>query len=80
MGFHAPGEALRILGESINLSRQGQLALRDPSYRPSFESSETAPAPPPGSASTTARSSPAADGSGELAARAGSPTAGAGSR
>jgi nitrite reductase (cytochrome c-552) len=28
-GFHAPQEALRILGESINLSRQGQLALRD---------------------------------------------------
>jgi nitrite reductase (cytochrome c-552) len=27
-GFHAPQEALRILGESINLSRQGQLALR----------------------------------------------------
>ena len=28
MGFHAPGEALRILGESINFTRQGQLALR----------------------------------------------------
>ncbi len=28
VGFHAPQEALRILGESINLSRQGQLALR----------------------------------------------------
>lgn len=27
-GFHAPGEALRILGESINFARQGQLALR----------------------------------------------------
>jgi nitrite reductase (cytochrome c-552) len=27
-GFHAPQEALRILGESINMSRQGQLALR----------------------------------------------------
>lgn len=27
-GFHAPQEALRILGESIDLSRQGQLALR----------------------------------------------------
>jgi nitrite reductase (cytochrome c-552) len=36
MGFHAPQEALRILGESINLSRQGQLALRDPAYRPTF--------------------------------------------
>jgi nitrite reductase (cytochrome c-552) len=28
-GFHAPQEAARILGESINFSRQGQLALRD---------------------------------------------------
>ncbi len=29
MGFHAPGEAARILADSINFSRQGQLALRD---------------------------------------------------
>jgi nitrite reductase (cytochrome c-552) len=28
MGFHAPQEAQRILAESIDLSRQGQLALR----------------------------------------------------
>jgi len=28
-GFHAPQEAARILGESINFSRQGQLALRE---------------------------------------------------
>jgi nitrite reductase (cytochrome c-552) len=27
-GFHAPQEALRVLGESINFARQGQLALR----------------------------------------------------
>jgi nitrite reductase (cytochrome c-552) len=27
-GFHAPQEAARILGESINFSRQGQLVLR----------------------------------------------------
>jgi nitrite reductase (cytochrome c-552) len=27
-GFHAPQEALRVLGESINFSRKGQLALR----------------------------------------------------
>jgi len=39
MGFHAPQEALRILGESINLSREGQLALRDPAYQPTFENS-----------------------------------------
>ena len=29
-GFHAPQEAARILGESINFSRQGQIALRGP--------------------------------------------------
>ena len=28
MGFHAPQEAARILGESIDFSRQGQIALR----------------------------------------------------
>jgi len=28
-GFHAGGEAIRILGESINLCRLGQIALRD---------------------------------------------------
>ena len=28
-GFHAPQEAARILAESINFSRQGQVALRD---------------------------------------------------
>jgi nitrite reductase (cytochrome c-552) len=28
-GFHAPEEALRILGESINFARLGQIALRD---------------------------------------------------
>jgi nitrite reductase (cytochrome c-552) len=32
MGFHAPGEALRILTESTNAARLGQLALRG--YRP----------------------------------------------
>ena len=29
MGFHAPQEIARVLGESIDFSRQGQLALRD---------------------------------------------------
>ena len=28
-GFHAPQEAARILGESIDFSRQGQIAIRD---------------------------------------------------
>ncbi|MEX2115885.1 MAG: ammonia-forming cytochrome c nitrite reductase subunit c552 [Bacteroidota bacterium] len=30
MGFHAPQEAVRILGESVNFSRLGQAALREP--------------------------------------------------
>jgi nitrite reductase (cytochrome c-552) len=33
-GFHAPQEAVRILGDSINYARQGQLALRDPAFKP----------------------------------------------
>jgi nitrite reductase (cytochrome c-552) len=33
-GFHAPGEAARILAASANLARQGQIALRDPRFRP----------------------------------------------
>jgi nitrite reductase (cytochrome c-552) len=28
-GFHAPQEATRILGESVDFSRKGQIALRD---------------------------------------------------
>jgi nitrite reductase (cytochrome c-552) len=32
-GFHAPQEAARILAESIDLARQGQLALRDAGFR-----------------------------------------------
>jgi len=43
-GFHAPGEAARILAESMNLARQGQIALRDAGYR----------APPPASPVKTA--------------------------
>jgi len=33
MGFHAPEEALRILGESIDYLRQGQLKLREAGYQ-----------------------------------------------
>jgi hypothetical protein len=32
MGFHAPQEAARSLAESINLARQGQIAVRDPAF------------------------------------------------
>jgi nitrite reductase (cytochrome c-552) len=33
-GFHAPEEAERILAESIDFSRQGQVALRDAKFQP----------------------------------------------
>lgn len=33
MGFHAPQEATRILGEAIDYARQGQLALRKAGFR-----------------------------------------------
>ncbi len=33
-GFHAPAEAARILGDAMNVARQGQLAVRDAGYRP----------------------------------------------
>jgi nitrite reductase (cytochrome c-552) len=49
-GFHAPQEATRILGESIDFSRQGQIALRDASFKPSVPVvavAAAAPAAPP---------------------------------
>src|SRR5499426_1100218 len=52
-GFHAPQEAARILAESLNYARQGQLAVRDPSFRPTIDifdfppSPTAAPAPTP---------------------------------
>jgi nitrite reductase (cytochrome c-552) len=49
MGFHAPVEAARILAESINLAREGQLAVRDPDYRPQFTNEDAlAPRTSPG--------------------------------
>lgn len=33
-GFHAPQEAARILSESTDEARQGQIILRDPGYKP----------------------------------------------
>jgi nitrite reductase (cytochrome c-552) len=51
VGFHAPQEAARILGESINFSRQGQIALRDAQFKPTvklvaIETTPPAPAAP----------------------------------
>jgi nitrite reductase (cytochrome c-552) len=52
MGFHAPAEAARILAESMNAARQGQIVLRDPTFQPVVAaspapSSSPAPAPSP---------------------------------
>jgi nitrite reductase (cytochrome c-552) len=52
-GFHAPQEAARILGESLDYARQGQIAVRDPAFKPTvpvFDIPLPAPAaaaPPP---------------------------------
>jgi len=56
MGFHAPGEAARILATSIDLARQGQLALRG------WSAAAAAAPPAPASATTTpAPAAPAGD-------------------
>ncbi len=44
-GFHAPQEAARILGESIDYARQGQIALRDPSFKPTVAVVDIPPPP-----------------------------------
>jgi nitrite reductase (cytochrome c-552) len=49
-GFHAPQEAARILGEALDFARQGQLAVRDPAFRPTVavvDLPPPAPAPQP---------------------------------
>jgi nitrite reductase (cytochrome c-552) len=44
MGFHAPEEAARILAIAVDLARQGQLAVREPGYKPSiFPANAVAP-------------------------------------
>ena len=44
VGFHAPQEAARILGESINFARKGQEALRGlPSRRDALRISQMVP-------------------------------------
>jgi nitrite reductase (cytochrome c-552) len=49
MGFHAPQEAARVLGEATDYARQGQLAAlraRAPELAPPPAPSATPPAPP----------------------------------
>lgn len=45
MGFHAPQEAVRILGESINFTRKGQNALRAPAVK-TASAAQTSSTPP----------------------------------
>jgi nitrite reductase (cytochrome c-552) len=49
-GFHAPQESARVLFESIDASRQGQLALRDPKYKATFAVVAIPPPPAPAAA------------------------------
>jgi nitrite reductase (cytochrome c-552) len=44
MGFHAPEEAARILGESINFTRLGQMALRGGNTAPAGQIAQVVPA------------------------------------
>jgi nitrite reductase (cytochrome c-552) len=55
-GFHAPQEATRILGEAIDYARQGQVALRDPKFKPTVKvvAIDTKPAPAPPAAAVPA--------------------------
>jgi nitrite reductase (cytochrome c-552) len=46
-GFHAPQEAARILAESLNYSRQGQLAARDPTFVATVPVVDLPPPPAP---------------------------------
>jgi nitrite reductase (cytochrome c-552) len=57
-GFHAPQEAVRILGESINYARQGQLAVRDPTFKPTVKI-VSVPTAQPGPNQTTPGAAPA---------------------
>jgi nitrite reductase (cytochrome c-552) len=46
-GFHAPQEGARVLGESIDFARQGQVALRDPAFKPTIPVVDIPPPPAP---------------------------------
>lgn len=56
VGFHAPQEAARILGESIDLAQQGRIAVRDPKFvaTEAISGPKFAPAPPSPAAPTPA--------------------------
>jgi nitrite reductase (cytochrome c-552) len=46
-GFHAPQEAARVLFDSVDASRQGQLALRDPKFKTTVAVVAIPPPPAP---------------------------------
>ncbi len=58
MGFHAPQEAARILGEAIDYARQGQLALRGIPGVPPLATAPEAPAAQPSVPPTAAVKAP----------------------
>jgi nitrite reductase (cytochrome c-552) len=61
MGFHAPQEAARVLGEAIDYARQGQVALLGGATSPASGGDTTPPAASvSGSAARAAASAPAA--------------------
>jgi nitrite reductase (cytochrome c-552) len=60
VGFHADQEAARILGESIDFARQGQLAVRDASFKPTVPIVQFAMNPPAPAAPAPTTAAPAA--------------------
>ncbi|MFN7144441.1 MAG: ammonia-forming cytochrome c nitrite reductase subunit c552 [Myxococcota bacterium] len=61
VGFHAPQEAARLLAQSVDYARQGQLAVRDPAYQPRLETSPTAPAGTPAASPDPDAATPASN-------------------
>ncbi len=55
-GFHAPQETMRLLAESIDFSRQGQIAIRDAKYKPTVAIVAIPPPPAPAPAPAAAPS------------------------
>jgi nitrite reductase (cytochrome c-552) len=60
MGFHAPQEAARILGESIDLARQGQISLLEAGFGVGEAAKPAAAADNPAPEKSTPQGSPAA--------------------
>ncbi len=61
MGFHAPQEAARTLGEAIDFARQGQLAASLPrgGAAPPAPAASGAPAAPASAAASASAAAPA---------------------